>query len=192
MSEGLKFYAARLREWNIRINLVSPETLKDLESRHLADCCQLLAHLPTNPQNILDLGTGAGLPGLVLAIEAPQHQLTLLESDSRKCAFLRTIIQELNLKNTQVLNQRLEMLPPHPAYTVITARAFAPLTRLLPQSRPLLAPTGRWLLLKGEAVDEELRACETLFPMTTQRWPSKVPSRSGQQGWILEIGPKTI
>lgn len=191
MTDPFITYAQRLREWNQKINLVSPETISQLESRHIQDCQQLIPHLPKAPTRILDLGSGAGLPGLILAIGAPQHHITMVESDSRKCAFLQTVIQDLGLTNTRVMNLRLEALPPHENYQIITARAFAPLPRLLTLSRPFLAVDGRWLLLKGEAVDEELRSCETLFPMTTQRWPSIVSSSSGQRGWVLEIRPAT-
>jgi 16S rRNA (guanine527-N7)-methyltransferase len=190
MQAALTQYAQRLREWNQRINLVGPETLKHLERRHLADCLQLISYLPTEKSlKIMDLGTGAGLPGLVLAIACPQHQLTLVESDSRKCAFLHTVIQDLGLTNTTVLNQRLETLSATPTYQVITARAFAPLSKILPLSRGFLAPEGHWLLLKGVAVDEELRGCETLFPMTTTRWQSKVADDGGTHGWVLKITP---
>lgn len=190
MQAALTQYAQRLREWNQRINLVGPETLNHLEQRHLADCLQLVEYLPAEKSlNIMDLGTGAGLPGILLAIACPQHQFTLVESDSRKCAFLRTVIHDLALTNTTVLNQRLEALNPTPMYQVITARAFAPLAKILPLSREFLAPNGHWLLLKGVAVDEELRTCETLFPMTTARWQSKVADEGGAYGWVLKIAP---
>lgn len=186
-SEGLKHYAARLREWNTKINLVSPDTLKDLEQRHWLDCAQLIDYLPTESVNILDLGTGAGLPGLVLAILAPQHRYTLVESDSRKCAFLHTIVQDLKLPQVEICNQRVESLNRHHQYDVITARAFAPLEKILTMSEPFLKPEGCWLLLKGAAVDEELRTCETLFPMTVEQTSSRVLSSKGETGWVLKI-----
>lgn len=193
MQAALTHYAQRLREWNQRINLVGPETLQELEQRHVADCLQLIDHLPTGKHlNIMDLGTGAGLPGLILAIACPQHTITLVESDSRKCAFLLTMVQELELTNVLVKNQRLETIAAKPNYDVITARAFAPLAKILQQSQGFLVPEGCWLLLKGVAVDEELRTCETLFPMTVARWRSKIPNERGDHGWVVQIIPQPI
>jgi 16S rRNA (guanine527-N7)-methyltransferase len=180
-------YATLLRQWNSKINLVSPYTLEQLETRHLADSAQLLDYLPLSPMHIADVGTGAGLPGLVLAILAPQHTFSLIESDTRKAAFLITVVQQLGLKNVQVLNQRVENISLTIPADIVTARAFAPLERLLPETQHLLAPKGYWLLLKGEALDVELRVCETLFPMTTERFPSKVISSDGACGWVIKI-----
>lgn len=189
-TQSLKPYAALLREWTKKINLVSPDTLETLEERHFKDCAQLLSFLPLEPTTILDVGSGAGLPGLVLAILAPHHTFTLAESDTRKAAFLLTVVQSLGLKNVKVWAKRVEDIPTSETFTIITARAFAPLERLLPQTRPYLAPKGRWLLLKGEAIDAELRACETMFPMTVVRTPSIVPSKQGNHGWVIEITPQ--
>lgn len=189
----LKRYAALLREWNPKINLVSPSTLPELELRHIADSAQLVADLPETPCHVADVGTGAGFPGLVLTTLCPHHTFTLIESDSRKAAFLMTVIQELQLKNVQVKNQRVEDVQLSPLADYVTARAFAPLERLLPQTRHLLHEKGAWLLLKGEAVDIELRACETLFPMTTTVKPSKIMLKENgierPAGVVVQIKP---
>jgi 16S rRNA (guanine527-N7)-methyltransferase len=171
---SLQRYAQLLKEWNPVINLVSPNTLTELESRHFADSAQLIEDLPSQPTHIADVGTGAGFPGLVLAILCPQHCFTLIESDSRKAAFILTVTQTLGLKNVDIKNQRVEEITLNPLANIVTARAFAPLERLLPQTRHLLAKEGVWLLLKGEAIDAELKACETLFPMTVSLKPSKL------------------
>lgn len=186
----LKRYATLLREWNPKINLVSPTTLPALESRHIADSAQLIEDLPITPSHIADVGTGAGLPGLILAILCPQHRFTLIESDSRKSAFLLTVIQDLGLTNVQVKNQRVEDVVLNPKADVITARAFAPLERLLPQTQHLLGENSCWLLLKGEAYDTELRACETLFPMTFSVKPSKLSLNGQEGGVVLKIQPQ--
>lgn len=188
-SHLLSTYASLLRQWNARINLVAPGTLDVLETRHIADCEQLKADMPEHPVSILDVGSGAGLPGLVLAIEAPQHRYTLCESDQRKAAFLMTAVQALGLKNVTVKPCRVEQLETSELFAVITCRAFAPLPRLLPQTRHLLAADGCWLLLKGEAVDEELKACETLMPLAIQRRPSRVQGKGGARGWVLKLVP---
>jgi 16S rRNA (guanine527-N7)-methyltransferase len=185
-------YAALLRQWNPRINLVAPATLNTLESRHWEDCAQLIQYLPEAPTHILDVGSGAGLPGLVVAALTPQHAVALCESDQRKAAFLHTAVQTLALKNVAVYACRVEQLTSQPGFVapaLITARAFAPADKILKLTAPLLAPGGQWLLLKGQAVDVELRTCETLFPMTITRHPSTVPDKDGRVGWVVRITP---
>ncbi len=179
-------YAALLRQWNPKINLVSPTTLPHLEERHLLDCAQLAPHLPANgPLEILDVGSGAGLPGLVLAILAPQHRFTLAERDQRKAAFLHTAIHSMGLANVKVHAADVKVLQNQ--FDIITSRAWASLSDILSLTAPLLTEQGAWLLLKGKALDAELRACETLFHLTTERAPSIVPSIDGEHGWILKL-----
>ncbi len=179
-------YAALLRQWNPKINLVSPTTLPHLEERHLLDCAQLAPHLPQNgPLEILDVGSGAGLPGLILAILAPQHRFTLAERDQRKAAFLHTAIHSMGLGNVKVHAADVKIIENQ--FDIITSRAWASLSDILTLTSPLLSEQGAWLLLKGKALDEELRACETLFHLTTDRTPSIVPSIDGEHGWILKL-----
>lgn len=179
-------YAALLRQWNPKINLVSPSTLSTLEERHLLDCAQLAPHLPANgPLEILDVGSGAGLPGLILAILAPQHRFTLAERDQRKAAFLHTAIHSMGLSNVKVHAADVKIIENQ--FDIITSRAWASLNDILSLTSSLLKEQGAWLLLKGKALDEELRACETLFHLTTDRTPSIVPSIDGEHGWILKL-----
>jgi 16S rRNA (guanine527-N7)-methyltransferase len=184
-------YATLLRQWNPRINLVSPTTLASLEERHIEDSAQLAEYLPIAPSSILDVGSGAGLPGLILAILAPEHTFTLAERDQRKAAFLHTAAHTLGLKNVKVYAgdvRKLAETGPH-AFHVITCRAWADLKDILTLTSPLLAPKGCWLLLKGKAVDEELKVCGTLFHFTNEQWPSKVLSNEEERGWVLKITP---
>jgi 16S rRNA (guanine527-N7)-methyltransferase len=180
-------YAALIRQWNPKINLVAPSTLPQLEARHLTDCAQLVSHVPQVPCRVLDVGSGAGLPGLVLAILAPQHSYTLAERDQRKAAFLRTACHALGLAHVTVHADDVKTLPD--TFQIITARAWAGLADIIALTRPLLAENGCWLLLKGQALDTELKACETLFHLTTARWPSIVPGRDGERGWVVKITP---
>ncbi|PZP39679.1 MAG: 16S rRNA (guanine(527)-N(7))-methyltransferase RsmG [Pseudomonas fluorescens] len=179
-------YAGLLRQWNPKINLVAPGTLASLEERHLLDCAQLAPHLPLNAgANILDVGSGAGLPGLVLAILAPQHRFTLAERDQRKAAFLHTAIFSLGLTNVKVHAADVTTLQNQ--YDVITSRAWADMKAILTLTSPLLTEQGAWLLLKGKALDVELEACETLFHLTIARTPSIVLSIDGEHGWIIKL-----
>lgn len=185
-SQQLQAYASLLRQWNPRINLVAPSTLPQLEERHVLDSAQLVPHLPAEGAlEVLDVGSGAGLPGLIMAILCPAHRFTLAERDQRKAAFLHTAVHELCLGNVKVHAGDVKTLAG--PYDRITARAWASLTDILQLTSPLLASTGEWLLLKGKALDEELRACETLFHLTTERTPSIVPSIDGEHGWVIRL-----
>lgn len=180
----LEAYVQLLRQWNTTINLVAPSTLADVEQRHIQDCAQLVPHVAQlAPQNILDVGSGGGLPGLVLAILAPQHHYTLSERDQRKSAFLRTAAHQLGLTHVKVSAADVKTIQEQ--YDIITARAFSSLLNILDSTLPLLAPQGHYLLLKGQAIDEELKACETKFHLTTERWPSIVPGN----GWVVRLKP---
>lgn len=155
--QRLSAYAALLRKWNDRINLISPSTADELERRHIADCLQL-AHLANPIEGVwADLGSGGGLPGVVIAIAcaSTRLQMVLVESDQRKAAFLRVAIRELGLTRARVENARIEALPPLQA-DHISARALAPLPRLVPYVERHLKPDGQAWLMKGENWQAEL------------------------------------
>ena len=157
--ERLEHLEALVRRWTERINLVAPSTLPDLWTRHIADSAQLWPLAPPGAAAWTDLGSGAGFPGLVLAVlaaDAGGPQVTLIESDTRKCAFLRTAARELGLRVT-VLDRRAEAAPPQSA-PVVSARALAPLPALLPLVARHLAPGGTALLPKGRDFAAELDA----------------------------------
>lgn len=190
--QQLQAYAALIRQWNPKINLVAPATLKTLESRHIADSAQLLEYIDVStPQTIADIGCGAGLPGIVLAILAPQHHITLVERDQRKAAFLHTAVHALGLKNTRVMAQDVAQICDNMpgVFSIITCRAWTNLNDILNKTYPLLTSQGQWLLLKGRAVDEELKGCETPFHFTKEIWSSKVDSGEGEKGFVLRITP---
>lgn len=177
-------YAALLRKWNRRINLVGRETLDDLWRRHFLDSAQLLPLLPRAPKDrllvIADLGAGAGFPGLVLAILGA-GEVHLLESDRKKCAFLREAARASGAE-VEIHGQRIEAVEGLEA-DIVTARALAPLEKLLDYARPLLRPGGRALFLKGRGAEEELTALGGQATMTIER----IPSRSDETGVILSI-----
>lgn len=127
----LASYSELLTKWNARINLVAPSTLPDIWTRHILDSLQLLTLAPPGSVRWLDLGSGGGLPGLVIAMcrRDDPAAFTLIESDRRKSAFLRTAIRELRL-NAIVIAKRIEHVPAVKA-DVVSARALAPLSRLL-------------------------------------------------------------
>ena len=167
--ERLEALAALAVRWTARINLVASSTVPDLWDRHVVDSAALWAMAPPDARTWADLGAGGGFPGLVVAVLAADRagpRVTLIESDGRKCAFLRTAARELSL-DVGVLDQRVEEAAPQAA-DVVSARALAPLPRLLPLVARHLAPGGTAILPKGrgwEAEVEEARAAGWSFAL---------------------------
>src|SRR5213080_2226211 len=149
----LETYAELLRRWSARINLVGANTLADPWRRHFLDSAQLLAHVPPGTQTLIDLGSGAGFPGLVLAILGVPG-VELIEADARKCAFLREAAR-LAAAPVRIHNARIESVPTH-AVDVVTARGCAPLDRLLVLAQPFVAPDTVCLFAKGEQAGQEV------------------------------------
>ena len=175
-----------VRRWNSRINLVARSTVADLEARHIGDSAALWPLVPVDATCLVDLGSGGGFPGLVLAIlamgERPALRIHLVEADSRKVAFLQTAERELGLKNLTIHNLRIEDLGPLGA-DVVTARALAPLERLLDLAAPQLAAGGRCLFPKGRTWQDEVVAARSKWHFH----PEVHPAASGGDGVILEL-----
>ena len=168
--QRLEAYAALLLTWSVRINLIGRATLDDLWRRHFLDSAQLLPLIPMDARNLVDLGSGAGFPGLVLAVLGVPG-VELIEADSRKAAFLREAARIAGADVT-IRGCRVEAVPPH-AVGVVTARACAPLDRLLALGERFIGPETTCLFLKGERVDEELTAASKAWTMTVSRHPSR-------------------
>ncbi|HVR65523.1 MAG TPA: 16S rRNA (guanine(527)-N(7))-methyltransferase RsmG [Verrucomicrobiae bacterium] len=177
----LSAYAALLVKWQARINLVSASTLGELWRRHLLDSAQLLPLLPEGTASLIDLGSGAGFPGLVLAILGIP-EVHLIESDQRKCVFLAEAARAAGVKPF-IHNKRIEQLEGLSA-SVVTARACAPLDLLLTYAQRFLWHDGKALFLKGAAAEEELAAARKNWQMEVERFPSA----SDPTGCILRIG----
>ncbi len=164
----LEAYAALLVKWQAKINLVGPATLPDLWRRHFLDSAQVLQLLPATPGRLVDLGSGAGFPGLVLALMT-DWTVHLIDSDQRKCAFLRQVALEAGILDRVTIHpQRFDAVAPFAA-DVVTARACAPLDDLLGYAAPFIGETGRCVFLKGKGVEEELTAAETHWTMRLAR-----------------------
>jgi 16S rRNA (guanine527-N7)-methyltransferase len=172
---AIEAFAELLLRWNSTVNLIARKDEPDLWDRHIADSLQLVP-LIGSPSRAIDLGSGGGFPGLVLAI-ATGISFDLLESDQRKCAFLREAVRLTGAPVT-VHNVRIETAR-IPAAPLITARALAPLPSLLRLAAPLMAPGGACLFLKGSNVDAELTASAGGWQMRTERFTSRTsPSAS--------------
>lgn len=183
--DRLQRYLDLLLTWQRRINLVGPSTLSDPWRRHLLDSAQLMSLLPTGAQRLVDLGSGAGLPGLVLAIMGVP-EVHLVESDQRKAAFMLQVIGTLGL-NAKVHIVRIEKAPVIVA-DVITARALASLAELLPLAIRFATPATRMLFLKGRAAAAELTAAQDGWMMN----PTLVPSLSSPEGTIIQLDEVSI
>ena len=166
----LAAYRDLLLRWNTRINLISAETAAEIDQRHIADCAQLQPLLPQDGP-IADIGSGAGLPGLVLAILEPKREIHLVESDKRKAAFLVEASAQLKLPMVRVHACRAEnaKLPP---LSAITARALASLATLLPYADKFLAPDGVAVFPKGKTAEKELTEAAQGWHFTCERFPS--------------------
>ncbi|MGL5010071.1 MAG: 16S rRNA (guanine(527)-N(7))-methyltransferase RsmG [Paracoccaceae bacterium] len=155
----LETLAALVHKWNSAVNLVAKSTLDDIKARHIDDSLQILQYAPPDPSHWVDLGSGGGFPGLVvaaaLATTAPRCNVTLIEADGRKSVFLREAARTMGLHVTVITN-RIEAVEPQGA-DVISARALAPLPALCGLISRHLLPSGTAVLLKGRTHDEELR-----------------------------------
>lgn len=154
--ERLEMLIVALREENQRQNLVSSASLEHVWQRHIADSAQLLDHVSRETSPWMDLGSGAGFPGLVIAAMRPESKVILVESRKRRIEWLESMIERLDLTHCSVAGQRLEALESRPV-RVITARAFAPLEKLLRLSARFSTGDTVWLLPKGRSAEVELQ-----------------------------------
>ena len=178
--DKFQVYLTLLEKWQRRINLVSNGTLADAWQRHILDSGQLAAYYPPQTRHILDVGSGAGFPGLVLAIMG-DVMVDLVESDQRKAVFLSTVVRELGL-SAKVHSQRIETMP-NLCADVITARALAPLPKLLNLIETQVSPECVCLFLKGASVEDELTNLQSYSTMVCETHPSL----SGSTGVVLEM-----
>ena len=170
-TERLQHLVDLVRKWSPKINLVSPSQLHCLWQRHVWDCAQLVSHAPPDPRRWVDLGSGGGFPGLVVSALALDRgwstTVFLVESDQRKAAFLRRAATEMGVM-PRVLATRSEQVVPLSA-DVLSARAFAPLDRLLTHAVRHVAPDGVTLLPKGSGHEAEIAAARRHWRFTCDR-----------------------
>jgi 16S rRNA (guanine527-N7)-methyltransferase len=173
--ERLETYSALLAKWNPKINLVSKSTTDDIWSRHILDSSQVFDMAPSKAANWVDIGTGGGFPGLVVAILskelAPNRAVTLIESDQRKCAFLRTVARETECSVT-VLADRVEKVVGQKA-DVLSARALASLDALLGFADLHLSPEGICLFPKGLTWEREVAIAQEAWNFTVDATKSE-------------------
>jgi 16S rRNA (guanine527-N7)-methyltransferase len=182
----LERLGAIVEKWNKNINLIAQSTVSDLWERHILDSVQIYYATQGNFKRWLDIGSGAGFPGLVVAIMAREKnnsgEIVLVESDSRKCAFLHTVRRELNL-NLSIINSRIEDCDAQNA-DIISARALANLTKLFDLSFKHMCENTTFIFPKGRSWQEELVAAEKTWNFS---WEA-VNSITDSQAVVLKIG----
>ncbi|WP_415171346.1 16S rRNA (guanine(527)-N(7))-methyltransferase RsmG [Nocardioides sp.] len=153
-------YADWLADAGVVRGLIGPREVPRLWDRHLLNCA-VLAELISQSATVADVGSGAGLPGLVLAVARPDLRLTLIEPLLRRTTFLTEVVGDLGVDNVEVVRGRAVELHGYRTFDVVTSRAVAPLERLLEWSMPLVAPEGALIAMKGSSVAEEIQAAAT-------------------------------
>jgi len=167
----LEAYIALLVSWNRRHNLVSDASLAEVWHRHVYDSAQLVPLLPDGARTLADIGSGAGFPGLVIAIMRPAIAVTLFEATRKKAEFLEAVARELSLDRVAVRNQRAETAP-RQVFDVVTARACAPLPKLIEYAQEFVGPGTVCLFLKGQNLVSELTDARKSWRMTVRQHPS--------------------
>jgi 16S rRNA (guanine527-N7)-methyltransferase len=157
LAEPLLAYLALLERWNGAYNLTAIRDPRDMVSKHLLDSLAMHPFV-RDLESLADLGTGAGLPGIPLALADPHLRVTLVESSGKKARFLREAVRTLPLPNARVAESRIEALDEAGAHDAITARALATLPQLVELGGHLLKPGGRLLAMKGVVPDDEIAA----------------------------------
>ena len=180
--EKLLAYLDLLYKWNRVYSLTALKEDDQAVSHHLLDSLSILPFVPTG--NLLDVGSGGGTPGIPLAIARPELAVTLLDSNTKKAAFLRQAAIELGLNNIAVHSGRVEQYHPDTGFAAITSRAFAELADFVSLSKHLLAPGGRWLAMKGVRPEEEMArlpddvGVDAAYPLT-------VPGIDGERHLVV-------
>lgn len=149
----LKFIAL-IEKWNKAYNLTAIRDKEEMARLHILDSLAILPHL--HGKRLIDIGTGAGLPGIPLAIYRPEMEFVLLDSNAKKTRFVQQVILELKLKNVSVLHSRVEDYQPIQKFDSVTCRAFASMDDILKLTAHLLNKDGLLLAMKGQKPDEEL------------------------------------
>lgn len=161
-ADQLLAYLSLLQRWNKVYNLSALRHPAEMLTHHLLDCLAVLPslrrHAQGRPLRILDVGSGGGLPGVVLAIMQPDWWVTCVDAVAKKSSFVRQVAGDLGLPNLRAVHARVEDMPATAVFDLVVSRAFASLADFTGWSRDRLAPGGVWLAMKGRAPDEEVAA----------------------------------
>lgn len=185
--EKLVDYLHLLQEWNKTHNLTAVDDLDEMVSIHILDSASIKPYV--KGATLLDVGSGAGLPGMVLAILSPALQVTSIESRNKKAQFQMFAANKLGLDNFTVVNKRVEEFEPKDKFSMITARAFSSVENLVHGSKQAIASNGRWLAMKGQFPKEELKAIKKLnYAFDT--YAITVPELEAERNLVVIQAPK--
>jgi 16S rRNA (guanine527-N7)-methyltransferase len=192
-SDALARYAALLLRWNAVHNLTAIQTAADVLSHHLLDSLAIVPEVQRvagdGAIRLLDVGSGGGLPGVALAIAAPNLQVTLVDKVQKKIAFLTQVKVELGLHNVDCVHSRVETLKTESRFDLIVARAFASLIEFITLTRHLLAPDGWWFAMKGALPSDELNELKRVLPDVRARTVRlDVPRLNAERHLVLMQG----
>lgn len=159
-----RLYRQELLFWNEKMSLVAIKSVRDVTVKHFADSLTLVPLLPPGGHRLLDIGSGAGFPGIPLKIAVDALDVTLVEPSRKKVSFLKTLVRNLSLDGVTVIHGRAEEIRDEEAYRhrfdIVTSRALFKLPELIPAAAPFLAPGGVLMAMKGRFVDDEITAGE--------------------------------
>ncbi len=194
--EQLAYYCSLLREWNEKMNLTAIVDEDKIIEKHFYDCLIPAKSAYFKGKTILDVGSGAGFPGLVFAIAFPDKKVTLVDATAKKCSFLSEVSKSLKLSNVTVINKRAEELNDRDHFDLVCARAVAPLPTLLEITAPFAKVHGIVLAMKGDKGEEELqnshRAISLLDLHLLEKNVDELPNDEGKRVNIFfEKGAKT-
>lgn len=178
---NLQAYLDLLLKWNKVYNLTSITDSQQMISKHILDSLALLPFI--TGKRVLDVGTGAGLPGIPLAILLPQHHFTLLDSNGKKMRFLQQVKQSLQLNNVELQTLRIEQFHPNKKFDIITSRAFSQLQDFVVQSQQCLADNGHWLAMKGQHPQNEIAALGDSVQVSVQSL--SIPGLDAQRHLVI-------
>ena len=161
-----------LLHWNKTYNLTAIRDPKDMIPLHVYDCISIIPHL--KGPRIADIGSGAGFPGIPVAICCPEFELTLVESNRKRVMFLQTVKHELQLNNINIWQGRVEEYQPHATFDTITSRAFSDVAQFITLSKHLCAHDGQWCAMKGQVPHQELEG----IPYPFEIFPYTIPGQN--------------
>ncbi len=185
--QQLLIYLDQLEKWNKAYNLTAIRDRHKMISHHIVDSLMLLPYL--TGASLIDIGTGAGLPGIPLAITRPALSVNLLDSNGKKCRFLTHIRQVLQLNNTQIFHQRVEQH--NNQYDLVTARAVASLRQLWQWAQPLLSPNGKLLAMKGQLPQAEISDLHRHHSVDVEVHPLTLLAQDPAKRHVVAISAQT-
>ena len=185
--EKLVVYMELLAEWNKTHNLTAVDDLEEMLSIHIFDSASIKPYI--KGASLLDVGSGAGLPGMVLAILSPALDVTSVEARNKKAQFQMFAANKLRLKNFKVENIRIEDFEPKEKFPMITSRAFSSIENFVEGSKQALATNGRWLAMKGMVPKEELKILKKMN-LKFDTFALKVPELDAQRNLVVISAPK--